>query len=235
MATRARIAIKIPGGYKSVYSHWDGYPEGVGAILKKYYKNPAKVKKLISLGDISILGPLVGVKHPFSNYDKKGMSYDDWKKRYGNMTTYYGRDRGEKNVGAKTSRTFEQLGVTADRAGGAEYLYVFSNGRWKAYEFVFSTKEWKPVKSYNGRTIVRRMKVAKRKVIKKSPIRKKRVVRRTTTQTGRTNLIRDRKLRAKAPGKRKSKSGKTYYERRRNRSDVKGIDLPKRKRRVKKK
>jgi hypothetical protein len=38
-------------------------------------------------------------------------------------------------------------------------------------------------------------------------------------QTGRSNKSRDRKYTAKAPGKRKSSSGKTYYERRANRSD----------------
>lgn len=39
-------------------------------------------------------------------------------------------------------------------------------------------------------------------------------------QTGkRKSLKLDRKYKAKPPGKRKSKSGKTYYETRRNRSD----------------
>lgn len=38
-------------------------------------------------------------------------------------------------------------------------------------------------------------------------------------QIGRTNRTRDRKRKAKPPGKRKTKRGKTYYERRRNRSD----------------
>jgi hypothetical protein len=41
-------------------------------------------------------------------------------------------------------------------------------------------------------------------------------------QTGKTTLWLDRKLHAKLPGWRKSKSGKTYYEARRNRSDMPG-------------
>lgn len=39
-------------------------------------------------------------------------------------------------------------------------------------------------------------------------------------QTGETNLLADRKRKAKAPGKRTSKKGRVYYERRANRSDV---------------
>jgi len=45
-------------------------------------------------------------------------------------------------------------------------------------------------------------------------------------QTGkRKSLKQDRQLKAKAPGKRKSASGKTYTERRRNRSDKKGTKI----------
>ena len=39
-------------------------------------------------------------------------------------------------------------------------------------------------------------------------------------QTGKTNTRRDKLLRAKKPGKRRSKSGNVYYESRKNRSDV---------------
>jgi len=41
-------------------------------------------------------------------------------------------------------------------------------------------------------------------------------------QIGRSNLIIDAMLSAKKPGKRRSRSGKTYYEYRRNRSDMPG-------------
>lgn len=39
-------------------------------------------------------------------------------------------------------------------------------------------------------------------------------------QTGKSKTSADKKLLARFPGKRRSKSGKTYYESRRNRSDV---------------
>jgi hypothetical protein len=43
---------------------------------------------------------------------------------------------------------------------------------------------------------------------------------RSGEQTGRSDAARDMLRRAKAPGKRLSRAGKVYYERRRNRSDV---------------
>lgn len=52
-------------------------------------------------------------------------------------------------------------------------------------------------------------------------------------QTGKTNLKIDSKRKAKPVGKRISKNGKVYYEYRKNRTDVKGIDLPKKKTLVK--
>lgn len=50
-------------------------------------------------------------------------------------------------------------------------------------------------------------------------------------QTGRSSRMHDRRKTAKSPGKRRSKSGKLYYERRKNRSDkpgsLEGIKKPK--------
>jgi len=51
--------------------------------------------------------------------------------------------------------------------------------------------------------------------MKKKPIKKKGM-----HQTGKTTIALDKKLEAKEPGMRTSKSGKKYYEARRNRSDI---------------
>ena len=48
-----------------------------------------------------------------------------------------------------------------------------------------------------------------------------RVTKSTKKQTGHSNTKRDRELPAMAPGRRLSKAGKPYTERRRNRSDKK--------------
>ena len=47
MATRAIIWQKTEQGYRGVYCHWDGYPEGVGRTLKEHYSDPGKVDGLL--------------------------------------------------------------------------------------------------------------------------------------------------------------------------------------------
>ncbi|MGC9309800.1 MAG: hypothetical protein ACP5D2_03855 [Candidatus Nanoarchaeia archaeon] len=63
---------------------------------------------------------------------------------------------------------------------------------------------------------------------RKNPKKKEklpRVIERTPQAPGKSNFLRDIKRQALAPGKRISKTGKIYWETRRNRSDL----LPKRK------
>lgn len=61
--------------------------------------------------------------------------------------------------------------------------------------------------------------MAKRKV-KRS---KRKVLKKYKKQTGKRKSIKaDKRRKALPPSKRRSKSGKIYYERRRNRSDLKG-------------
>jgi hypothetical protein len=57
---------------------------------------------------------------------------------------------------------------------------------------------------------------------KRSPKKRRKIGSTATRQTGTSNLKRDKQRRALKPGKRKSASGATYYERRRNRSDRPG-------------
>jgi|LGVE01.1.fsa_nt_gb hypothetical protein len=65
-----------------------------------------------------------------------------------------------------------------------------------------------------------------------TPKRKARVLIRSARQTGVSNMARDKNLKALSPGKRRSKTGNIYYERRRNRSDIKGVDTPIKKRKI---
>jgi hypothetical protein len=66
---------------------------------------------------------------------------------------------------------------------------------------------------------IKRAKEEEFKTIKLKSLRKNLEV---TPQIGRSNLARDRKRKALAPGKRISKTGNVYWETRKNRSDLKG-------------
>ena len=115
MATRSNIAIfdREKGEARYIYSHFDGYLEGVGATLKEHYTTTEKVEKLISLGDISFLEKEVeipeGVEHSYSSPAE-------------GITVFYGRDRGEDGTEPITRHVDES---NLHRLKENEYLYVW--------------------------------------------------------------------------------------------------------------
>ena len=56
MSTRSRIAIQTKNGeYRSVYHHYDGYPEGVGVTLQQHIPDYKSAVQLVRGGDISYI------------------------------------------------------------------------------------------------------------------------------------------------------------------------------------
>ena len=118
MATRSRIGIQDENGtIRSIYCHWDGYPEGVGAILKEHYSNRQKLNMLINLGDISILEENVATVHEHSfNNPRPG------------VTVAYHRDRGEKLRPARVDSSLERFHISES------YGYVYTlEGKWVTF------------------------------------------------------------------------------------------------------
>lgn len=117
MGTRSRIGVMHGDNCKSVYCHWDGYPEHNGAILQEHYDS-SKANNLVALGDISSLAPSI---------DKpEGHCFDTAVKGY---TVFYGRDRNEEGVNFKVDSTFEEFFNRVDRSCG-EWYYVMKDGVW---------------------------------------------------------------------------------------------------------
>jgi hypothetical protein len=114
MATRSRIGKKLEDGtIKSIYCHWDGYPEHNGEILKEHYKTEAKIDALLELGNLSSLAQDIGMQHDFKDPSP------GW-------CVAYGRDRGEINTKARISTTLSDMMQE-------EYNYVWDNGKWRCY------------------------------------------------------------------------------------------------------
>ena len=119
--TRALIGVEAPNGsITSFYTHYDGYPEHTGKMLKKYYSNSGIIKKLMKLGkngvsflDKSIKG---GKDHSF-NSPKDG------------ETIFYGRDRGEKGNMVTKARNRD----SAKFDMGTEYHYIWNMKEKKWY------------------------------------------------------------------------------------------------------
>jgi hypothetical protein len=128
MGTRSTIALEYADGtVEQVYCHWDGYLSNNGRILQEHYSNPFILRDLIDLGDISSLKSTIGTKHAFSQFEvpMDGEAYD---KLYGDMTTFYGRDRGETGVDSKKFVDYEDY---VDNHQYEEYEYILrKDGNW---------------------------------------------------------------------------------------------------------
>ena len=56
MSTNSLIAVKTKTGkFKAAYCHYDGYPSGVGAILKEFYTTTENANALVDLNSFSSL------------------------------------------------------------------------------------------------------------------------------------------------------------------------------------
>lgn len=98
------ITLKYP--YLSVYCHWDGYLEGVGAELKEHYNTYEKALNLVLGGSISSIS-------------------DGYVKHY---TTRKGEDWDYlKPIPFKTLAQIKKSGDYS----WCEYFYVFEDGEWK--------------------------------------------------------------------------------------------------------
>ena len=130
MATRSTIALEFADGtIGQVYAHWDGYLSHNGRILVESYSDPFKLRELIDLGGVSTLGSEIGVQHPFEAPGRYGdAEYVAYKEKYGKMTKFYGRDRGETEMEATYFKDFADY---VDNHQCEEYEYILrTDGNW---------------------------------------------------------------------------------------------------------
>ena len=128
MGTRSTIALEFAdGSVEQVYCHWDGYLAHNGKILFENYSNPFILRDLIDLGDLSSLRPMVGTKHAFSHYDTD-LKQEQYYELYGDMCTFYGRDRGETRCDKKKFLDFQDYLAHHQYE---EYEYILRrDGNW---------------------------------------------------------------------------------------------------------
>ena len=113
MATRSRIGIELSdGSVLSAYSHWDGYPEWMGRILRTHYNSKELAAELIDGGDMSSCwsDACWETKLPVGEYGPE----------------YYSA-RGENCPPRLDADLNEYL------SNGEEYWYLFTDGKWVCY------------------------------------------------------------------------------------------------------
>lgn len=120
MATRSTIALEYANGQiDQVYCHWDGYLDNNGKLLLANYMDPFKVQKLMDLGSLSSLAEEVSPA-PYTEH-----SFD---KPAGDVCVFYGRDRGESDVGSNRFADYYDYTKHAQRE---EYDYILrTDGKW---------------------------------------------------------------------------------------------------------
>ena len=117
MATRSRIGLLLSdGSVLSAYSHWDGYPSGVGKILKEHYNSFEKISELIDGGDMS---------HPYTEYT--------WTDAKRSPQPQYYSERGE-DCPPRLDYSMNQY--LMDHSCGEEFVYLWKDDQWLCYDVV---------------------------------------------------------------------------------------------------
>lgn len=98
--------IKLTNGYIQVYHHWDGYLEGLGEHLVKYYNDLDKALNLVSGGDMSTC--MDGDNDNEVLYYYYYQEHETWK--------------GTKPVQDNT--------IPSAKKSCIDYQYLFRNGKW---------------------------------------------------------------------------------------------------------
>lgn len=127
MATRSQIHYYNAGELLTSYCHYDGYPEGVGRTLYEHYKQPSKAKELVWLGALSYVREEIYPKTSTHSFDTPEEG----------VTVAYGRDRGEKGVGAsrlkRVFKTKKDLFNHIHKGNHEEYSYIYIVGENQWY------------------------------------------------------------------------------------------------------
>jgi len=108
MATRARIGVLHPdGSVTSIYSHWDGYPNGVGKTLGENYSHQDRAKRLVAMGGVSVLEGTI------------------------EESVFYHRDRDE-DLQIEESPN-ETAFLKQSERDGAQWSYLWKGDSWSRY------------------------------------------------------------------------------------------------------
>jgi len=116
MGTRSTIAmVNEDGSVSQIYCHWDGYLSNNGKILLENYETAEKVKELIALGSLSVLGETIGKKIDFDGELPSG------------QCRAYHRDRDED------LQIYQYKNITDYKLNGCMegYDYIFIDGKWQ--------------------------------------------------------------------------------------------------------
>lgn len=113
MATNASISKLLPNGeYRTIYLHFDGYPEHALGILANHFNTSELVDQLLDLGNLSEIHPHIA--------PAEGQEHS-WHKPIRGVCVAYGRDRNEAGQEATVQRS---------RPDDYCFNYLFAHDQW---------------------------------------------------------------------------------------------------------
>ena len=139
MSTRAMVGYlnKDTKKVTGIYSHWDGYPTGVGYNLMKFYGNPKRVLHLIDAGDVSAIDWDTGHSLHYA-FRSTWVTWNKFDKKFNNEWDRGGLDEKWNDVKPRLYDNMEQfLDETLSGKSMIAYAYLFDNtlaGRWRCFK-----------------------------------------------------------------------------------------------------
>jgi len=153
MSTRAMIGYLSPkGSVTGIYSHWDGYPTGLGHNLMKFYGNPKRVIHLVDGGDVSAIDWDTGHANHYA-FRSVWVNWNSIDKKYDNEWDRGGLDEKWDDVKARVYDNMEQfLDESLPGKSMIEYVYLFDysggedspllpNGRWRCFKSEYGSSK----------------------------------------------------------------------------------------------
>jgi hypothetical protein len=115
MSTRSRIGIaNADKTITSIYCQSDGYLSWTGVRLLASYTTEEKVRELLALGELRIVGYEIGEKHV-----QAYPAVNDW-------CIAYGRDLSAANAGSGETTSYKRFLDLRE-----EYTYLFEHNQWR--------------------------------------------------------------------------------------------------------
>jgi hypothetical protein len=126
MSTRCFIGVLCnDDSVRGVYCHSDGYPDGVGKMLREHYSSGKCAMELLGLGSLSCLKPRMWPEeHEYHTFDDP----------IPDVAIAYHRDRGEPWEPPQMYKNVEDAIRHAGRDCGAQWLYVWDGEQWNFHQ-----------------------------------------------------------------------------------------------------
>jgi hypothetical protein len=128
------------GSVTGIYSHWDGYPDGVGYNLLKFYGNPKRIIHLVDGGDVSAIDWDTGHANHYA-FRSTWVNWNSIDKKYDNEWDRGGLDEKWEDVKPRLYKNVVQyLDESLSGKNMIAYAYLFDfrfEPRWRCFKSTY--------------------------------------------------------------------------------------------------